>query len=83
MIVDADDSLNGEESSDSEEIGDDDPLCNGESSILAEDKLPTEVMEALITLDIFDKIWAKTQLPAENVALILKEYEGSSLIYKK
>lgn len=83
MIVDADDSLNGEESSDSEEMGDDDAPCNGESSILAEDKLPTEVLEALITLDIFDKIWSKTQLPAENVAMILKEYEGSSFIYKK
>ncbi|XP_073957110.1 HEAT repeat-containing protein 3 isoform X2 [Choristoneura fumiferana] len=80
---DADDSLDGEESSDSEEMGDDEPPCNGESSILAEDKLPTEVLEALITLDIFDKIWTKTQLPAENVAMILKEYEGSSLIYKK
>ncbi|KAI8438555.1 hypothetical protein MSG28_011021, partial [Choristoneura fumiferana] len=79
----ADDSLDGEESSDSEEMGDDEPPCNGESSILAEDKLPTEVLEALITLDIFDKIWTKTQLPAENVAMILKEYEGSSLIYKK
>lgn len=40
-------------------------------------------MEALISLEIFEKVWARTQLPAQNVLLILKEYEGSQLIYKR
>lgn len=60
--------------------------CNGsanETSLLAEDKLLPAVTEALISLDIFEKVWARTQLPAENVMMILKEYEGSALLHKK
>ncbi|XP_026319667.1 HEAT repeat-containing protein 3 isoform X2 [Hyposmocoma kahamanoa] len=73
---------NSGESSDSDELGDED-LSNGEITNLAEDRIPPEVMEAVISLEVFDKIWAKTQLPAENVMLILKEYEGSKSVFKK
>lgn len=64
-------------------MGEDDALANGDGSLLAEDKLPPEILEAFISLQVFDKVWARTQLPAENVMLILKEYEGTQLIYKK
>ncbi|KPI94899.1 HEAT repeat-containing protein 3 [Papilio xuthus] len=79
---DASDQMEGPESSDSDEVGDDED-SNGEGVVLAEDKLPPEILEALISLNIFEKVWARTQLPAENVMLILKEYEGSKLLHKK
>ncbi|CAG4978619.1 unnamed protein product [Parnassius apollo] len=79
---DANDQMDGPESSDSDELGDDE-CSNGEEVALAEDKLPPEILEALISLEIFDKVWARTQLPADNVMLILEEYEGSKLIHKK
>lgn len=69
-------------SSESDEA--DEEFCeSGNETVHAEDKLPPEVMEAFISLQIFDKVWARTQLPAQNVMLILKEYEGSQLIYKR
>ena len=73
------------ESNNSSESGDADEevLENGDETVLAEDKLPPEVMEAFISLEIFSKVWAATQLPAQNVMLILKEYEGSQHIHKK
>ncbi|XP_063395183.1 HEAT repeat-containing protein 3 [Cydia fagiglandana] len=80
---DAEDSVDGGDSSDSEDLPDDDLNCNGDETMLPEDKLPIEILEALVSLEIFDKVWAKTQLPAENVLMILKEYEGSALLYKK
>ncbi|XP_063822156.1 HEAT repeat-containing protein 3 [Ostrinia nubilalis] len=59
-------------------------ICtNTDEPLLSEDKLPPEVMEAMISLEIFDKVWSRTQLPAQNVMMILQEYEGSQLIYKK
>lgn len=78
---DADDLLdsNSSESDDADE----EIFENGDETIHAEDKLATEVMEAFESLEIFGKVWARTQLPANNVVLILKEYEGSQLIYKK
>ncbi|XP_026758786.1 HEAT repeat-containing protein 3 [Galleria mellonella] len=79
---DSDDSLNGGDSSDSEEL-EGDMIDNGEESLLVEDKLPPEIMEAFVSLKIFEKISARAQLPAQNVMLILKEYEGSQLVYKK
>ncbi|KAM3967830.1 HEAT repeat-containing protein 3 isoform 3-T3 [Aphomia sociella] len=79
---DSDDSMNGGESSDSDEL-EADISDNGEESVLIEDRLPPEITEAFISLQIFEKIWARTQLPAENVMLILKEYEGSQLVHKK
>lgn len=75
--------MEGPESSDSDETLDDEICSNGEGTLLAEDRLPPELLEALISLEIFDKVWARTQLPPENVMTILKEYEGSHLIYKK
>ncbi|XP_075973198.1 HEAT repeat-containing protein 3 [Anticarsia gemmatalis] len=79
---DDNDDMQGNESSESDEP--DEELCtNGDDSILAEDKLLPEVMEALISMEIFEKVWARTQLPAQNVMLILKEYEGSQLVFKK
>ncbi|XP_026732273.1 HEAT repeat-containing protein 3 [Trichoplusia ni] len=72
----------GNDSSESDD-GEEDICENGDESVLAEDKLPPEVMEALISLEVFEKVWARTQLPAQNVLLILKEYEGSQLIYKR
>ncbi|XP_059050926.1 HEAT repeat-containing protein 3 [Achroia grisella] len=79
---DGDDSMNGGDSSDSDDL-ESDVLDNGDESVLIEDKLPPEIMEALVSLQLFEKIWARAQLPAQNVMLILKEYEGSQLIYKK
>ncbi|CAH0727325.1 unnamed protein product, partial [Brenthis ino] len=52
-------------------------------AVLSEDVLPPVILEAFISLEIYDKVWARTQMPPENVLLILKEYEGSQLIYKK
>ncbi|XP_049876847.1 HEAT repeat-containing protein 3 [Pectinophora gossypiella] len=77
------DSENGGDSSDSEEIGDDDIPNEAGLTTPAEDRLPPEVLEALISMEIFAKVWARTQLPAENVMLILKEYHGSKSIHKK
>lgn len=73
----------GNDSSESDEA--DEELCEngGNESVLAEDKLPPEMMEAFISLEVFDKVWARTQLPAQNVMLILKEYDASQLIYKR
>lgn len=82
IYIDDESSENSEESSDSDELVDED-LSNGEITNLVEDRIPPEVMEAIISLEIFVKIWAKTQLPAENVMLILKEYEGCKSIFKK
>lgn len=80
VISEGDDSID-EDSSDSEV---EEEICNnGDEPFLSEDKLPPEVMEAMISLDIFDKVWSRTQLPAQNVMMILKEYEGSQMIYKK
>ncbi|KAL0851138.1 hypothetical protein ABMA28_007003 [Loxostege sticticalis] len=73
---------NIEEDSSDDEV--DEEICNnGDEPIHSEDKLPPEVMEAMISLEIFDKVWSRTQLPAQNVMMILKEYEGSQMIYKK
>ncbi|XP_045528350.1 HEAT repeat-containing protein 3 [Pieris brassicae] len=77
-----DDEMEGDESSESEENIEDDLITNGET-LHSEDKLPPEVLEAMISLELFDKVWSRTQLPAENVLLILKEYEESLLVYKK
>lgn len=82
IYIDDESSENSGESSDSDELGDED-LGIGEITNLVEDRIPPEVMEAIISLEIFDKIWAKTQLPAENVMSILKEYEGCKSIIKK
>ncbi|CAG9796568.1 unnamed protein product [Diatraea saccharalis] len=69
------------ESSDEEP---DEEICNnGDDTMLSEDKLPPMVMEALVSLDIFTKVWARTELPPQNVMMILKEYEGSQLVYNK
>ncbi|XP_045501868.1 HEAT repeat-containing protein 3 [Colias croceus] len=81
---DDDDDVDEMESSESEETAEDEMACtNGEGIVHAEDKLPPEVMEAMISLDMFDKVWSRTQLPAENVMLILKEYEESQLVPRK
>lgn len=82
IYTDDESSENSGESSDSDELGEED-LSNEEMTNLAEDRIPPEMMEAIISLEIFDKIWAKTQLPAENVMLVLKEYVGSKSIFKK
>lgn len=75
-----------DDSSDSEDMAEEE-ICNGNSelngSLLAEDKLPPEIIEGIVSMGIFDKVWAKTQLPADNVMLILKEFDGSQSIYKK
>ncbi|XP_032529076.2 HEAT repeat-containing protein 3 [Danaus plexippus] len=77
---DLDEVMDGMESSDSDEPTED---SIGEGTLLPEDKLPPELLEALISLEIYDKIWARTQLPPENVMSILKEYEGTQLVSKK
>ncbi|XP_013191284.2 HEAT repeat-containing protein 3 [Amyelois transitella] len=82
LCEDSDESFNGVDSSSSEEMEGDD-CQNGDETVLVEDKLPPELLEALVSLNIFEKVWARTQLPAQNVMLILKEYEGSQLIFKK
>lgn len=56
---------------------------NDDETLLSEDKLPPEVLEAIVSLQIFEKVWSRTQLPAVNVLMILKEYEGSQMIFKK
>lgn len=82
--TDSDESM--DDSSDSEDMAEEE-ICNGNSelngSLLAEDKLPPEIIEGIVSMGIFDKVWAKTQLPADNVMLILKEFDGSQSIYKK
>lgn len=81
---DGDDNMQGDVSSESDEIEDDHSQCMNENdTVLMEDRLPSQVLEAFIFLELFDKVWARTQMPAQNVLLILKEYEGSQLIHKK
>lgn len=80
LLSDLDEVMDGMESSDSDEPTED---SIGEGTLLPEDKLPPELLEALISLEIYDKIWARTQLPPENVMSILKEYEGTQLVSKK
>lgn len=82
LYTDDESSENSGESSDSDELGEED-LSNGEITNLTEDRIPPELFEAIISLEVFDKVWVKTQLPAENVMLVLKEYEGSKSIFKK
>ncbi|GBP75301.1 HEAT repeat-containing protein 3 [Eumeta japonica] len=68
---DDDELIDSEDSSDTEDMGVDE-ICNGSDnteSLLVEDKLPSDVLEAVISLDMFNKVWAKAQLPAENVML--------------
>ncbi|RVE48529.1 hypothetical protein evm_006840 [Chilo suppressalis] len=75
------DEVENDDSSDSEL---DEEICkNDDETMLSEDKLPPLVMEALMSLDIFAKVWARTELPPQNVMMILKEYEGSQLVFKK
>lgn len=83
-----DDNSEAAESSDSEETGNDDraneDICsNGGEVFCPEDRLSPVVLEALNSLKIFDKVWARTQLPPENVVMILQEYEGSKSIIRK
>ncbi|KOB71817.1 71 kDa protein [Operophtera brumata] len=81
---DDNDNAQGDDSSESDEMEDDQNQCMNENcTVLAEDRLPPQVLEALISLQLFEKVWARTQVPAQNVLLILKEYEGSQLIHKK
>lgn len=78
---DGDESLSND-SSESDEAEED--MClNADETILAEDKLPPNVIEAFNKLEIFDKVWARTQLPAQNVLIILKEYENTKIIYNR
>lgn len=74
--------MQGNDSSDNEEIDDEISQCANET-VLPEDRLPPEVLEAFVSLEIFDKVWARTQVPAQNVLLILKEYEESQMLFKK
>lgn len=76
-------------SSESDEV--DEEMCTSSvetqsstpEALLSEDVLPPVILEAFISLEVYEKVWARTQMPPENVLLILKEYEGSQLIYKK
>lgn len=79
-FLDGDDNMDADDSDSEieEDIGN-----NTDETLLSEDKLPPEFMEALISLQIFDKVWSRTQLPAQNVLMIIKEYEGSQSIYNK
>ncbi|CAH2102480.1 unnamed protein product [Euphydryas editha] len=84
----SDDTSEAAESSDSDEIGNDEPTSedissNGEEVFRPEDRLSPAVIEALSALEIFDKVWARTQLPPENVLMILQEYEGTKSIIRK
>ncbi|NP_001233145.1 71 kDa protein [Bombyx mori] len=76
------DDINSDSSSENNEI--DEEICqNGNGTLLTEDKLPPEVLEALVNFKVFQRVWARTEMPAQNVVMILKDYEGSQLICKK
>ncbi|XP_050346672.1 HEAT repeat-containing protein 3 [Nymphalis io] len=76
-------STEGPDSSESDEETADDISSNGEESFLNEDVIPTIILEALISIDILNKVWTRTQLPPENVLMILSEYEETQSIHKK
>ncbi|KAL4712761.1 hypothetical protein ACJJTC_008058 [Scirpophaga incertulas] len=79
LFLAGDDVVNDEsDNEDDEEFSD-----NGTESMVSEDKLSPEVLEAFVSLDIFAKVWARTQLPAQNVMMILKEFENSYFIFTK
>lgn len=56
---------------------------NKEESMPSEDILPSIILEAFISYDMFEKVWARCQMLSENVLLTLKEYEGTKVVYKK
>ncbi|XP_046962167.1 HEAT repeat-containing protein 3 [Vanessa cardui] len=76
-------STEGPDSSDSDDETADDVSSNGEESLLYEDVIPAVILEALISIDILNKVWTRTQLPPENVLMILNEYEDTQLVHKK
>ncbi|XP_050681305.1 HEAT repeat-containing protein 3 [Leptidea sinapis] len=71
------------ESSDGEELGNDEISDGIGGTVHPEDRLPPEVLEAIISLQLFEKVWAKAQLPAVNVTMVLEEYNDSALVVKK
>lgn len=49
----------------------------------SEDILPSIILEAFISYDMFEKVWTRCQMLPENVLSTLKEYEGTKAVYKK
>lgn len=74
------DKSDGEEDnfSDAESVHDYDMASSHSTSNLQNtDKLPNDVLEAVKSLGLVEKIWQRAQPIAENVADILKETEKS------
>lgn len=69
-----------DEESDEEEVHDYDKSNHSSSNNLQNtDKLSIEVLEAIKSLGIVEKLWQRAQPVAENVVLILKDTEKSLL----
>lgn len=69
--------IDGDES-DAESVHDYDMASSHSSTNLQNtDKLPNDVLEAVKSLGMVEKIWQRAQPIAENVAEILKESEPS------
>ncbi|XP_069681892.1 HEAT repeat-containing protein 3 [Periplaneta americana] len=45
--------------------------------------VPSEVHEAVLSGQLVEKVWDKTQLPAENVCQILKEHDDGKCVFNK
>ena len=54
----------------------------GEGEQVVADKLPVEVLEAIRSLNLVEKLWQRAQPIAENVHEILRKYEGGMLVKK-
>lgn len=63
---------NFEDDSDNESVHDYDVECEQSNHLQNTDKLPLEILEAIKSLGLVEKLWQKAQPIAENVADILK-----------
>lgn len=61
-----------EDDSDAESVHDYDVNADNSNSLQNTDKLPLEILEAIKSLGLVEKLWQKAQPIAENVSEILK-----------
>lgn len=72
---------NFEDDSDNETVHDYDVESEQSNNLQNTDKLPVEILEAIKSLGLVEKLWQKAQPIAENVADILK-VNDSDLVKK-
>ncbi|KAJ9594173.1 hypothetical protein L9F63_014402 [Diploptera punctata] len=84
---DGDDDTMDQESSSSDDILSDTGVGDEEHNVSVVEKfplsVPSEVHEAIVSGQLVKRIWAKTEMPAENVCQILREHPNGKHIMKK